>query len=100
MAVDGAAELLDVLVGMTGEADLHERLHLQAQAVGIDDGGVALNDAGLLHELDAPGAGRTRKADLLGQLDDGAPAVALQLIENGGVVAVQVHSARLLRGIA
>ena len=83
--VDVAPELLDVLVRVPLEPDLHERLHVQAQRRRIDDRRVALDDAGLLQQLHAASARRVGQADLLRELDDVRRPSCCRAAEDRGV---------------
>jgi hypothetical protein len=58
--------------------DQYEGGDFEPQQALVDDGGVALDEAGLLELLDAPEAGRFRQPDVSGEFDVGHAPVGLK----------------------
>src|ERR1700761_3898932 len=62
---DFTLELLDAAFGMPREMNMGECADMKAELFAIEQRGVALNDARLLHVLDATPARRAGQADLI-----------------------------------
>src|SRR5580698_6736825 len=88
---DLALEARYRLVGMLGELDVYDRLDLEADPVRVQNGGIPLDDAGRLERADAASAGRRRQTDELGKLDHGQPTLSLQLGQDTGIEAIEIH---------
>ena len=71
-------ELLHTAFCVTGEMNMSERADMQAKLFAIEQRGVPLDHAGLLHVLDTPPARSARKPDLVGYLLNRTAGVQLQ----------------------
>lgn len=75
---DFTLELLDAAFVVAGQVNVRERADMEPELLAVEEGGVALDHARLLHVLDAAPARRAGEADLIGDLLHGAARVELQ----------------------
>jgi len=73
------------------QLDLHDGLDVRADALRVEHGRVTLDESRIFELTDAPGAGRGRKADALGQVGDTDAPVGLQHIQDSSICLVQFH---------
>ncbi|MDP3823162.1 MAG: hypothetical protein Q8R33_16965 [Burkholderiales bacterium] len=84
--------------GVAVGVDAHEGEHAQADLAAVDLGPVTGDETLFFEPLDAPPGRRSRQADACGQLGVRQARVALQLVQQGDVVAVEFVAVRLAAG--
>src|SRR5689334_13197547 len=89
-APDRLREAVELFLALALELDRGEDADRQADLGGIDDRGIALDDAVLLEIAHPARAGRGGEPDLLGKLLDGHPAVLLEGLHDFEVDIVQL----------
>ncbi len=77
------------VVMLAAAAHADEGHHLQAQRLAVNFDGVAVQDAGLFHLLEALGGCGGREADAAAQFSQAEARVGLQLVEQLSSVAIE-----------
>ena len=85
----GALEGLQRLLVLGRERHAHEDVDRQADRLGVEQRGIALDHARLLERLDPPPARRGGQADLLGEVGIAQAAVLLQPLENAPIDGIE-----------
>ena len=86
-----ALEGLQSLLALPVERDVHEHIHREAGLVLVDEGGVAVDEAGFLQRPHASQAGGLGQAHLAGEQRVGDAGVLLQEPQDGAIVAIELH---------
>lgn len=91
---NGGLEGFEARLTLAVQGDTDEDIDRVTGLLLVDQGGIALDQAGFLQGPHAPQTGGFGEADLLGQRGIGDPGVLLQQPEDGSIIAIQLHLRR------
>lgn len=87
----GAFEILKRFLGLAGQRDFHENVHVPAEFLLVQKRDVFFDDAGFLQRAHAPQTSGRGKPHLFRQVRVGDAAVALQNVQDLLVEAIEFH---------